>query len=260
MSNLRPAKIRSAVRRRWFEHRLGALAVTNRGSPIHLGTAYGGWIVPAAVMRPGWTCYSVGAGGDVSFDAELIRRFDVRVRSVEPVPYFVDFVAKEMRNEPRFSVHRAAIAQRDGPIRMEHTNHPGARAVSAAGLFDTNRWYEFPGRSLPSLMAELGDDQIDILKMDTEGTEYELLPTLDLRALGIKILAVCLHHNGSVRQARNLIARLGSAGYEPVAVKPAVKITFVHQAVQTHVATGTKAQASRENDIAVGRFAGARSR
>lgn len=231
MSNLKPAKIRSAVSRRWFEHRLEAMAVTNAGSPVHLGTAYGGWIVPAAVIRPGWICYSIGAGGDVSFDAELIRLFDVRVRSVEPVQSFVDFVAEEMRDEPRFSVHRLALAERDGPIRMQQTHHPGARAVSAAGLFDANRWYEFPGRSLSSLMAELGDQQIDLLKMDTEGTEYELLPALDLRALGIKVLAVCLHHNGSMRQARKLIACLGSAGYEAVAVKPAVKITFAHQAV-----------------------------
>ena len=120
-------------------------------------------------------------------------------------------------------------------------------AVSAAGLFDANCWYEFPGRSLSSLMAELGDQQIDLLKMDTEGSEYELLPALDLPALRIKILAVCLHHNGSVRQARKLIAGLGSAGYEAVAVKPAVKITFVHQAVQTHAANGTKEQqTSRE--------------
>lgn len=226
------AKVRTAVRRRWFEHQLSAIPVTERGSPIHLGTAYGGWMVPSAVIRPGWLCYSVGAGGDVSFDADLIGRFGVRVRSFEPVQYFVDFAAHEMRGESRFSVCRAAVAERDGPVLMQRTHHPGARAVSAAGLFDpTNDWQEFPGRSLPSLMAEYGDKQIDLLKMDTEGTEYELLPCLDLPALGIKVLAVCLHHNASVGRARRLIAHLALGGYEPVAMCPAVKVTFVHRAV-----------------------------
>ena len=229
---LRPAKVSSAVRRRWFEHQLSTIAVTNAGSPTHLGTAYGGWMVPDAVIRPGWLCYSVGAGGDVSFDADLIGRFDVRVRSFEPVQYFVDFAAKEMRGEPRFLVRQAAVADHDGPVLMQRTHHPGARAVSAAGLFDTtDDWDEFPGRSLPSLMAEYGDKQIDLLKMDTEGTEYDLLPSLDLPALGIKVLAVCLHHNGSVARASKLIAYLASQGYEPVAMCPAVKITFVHRAV-----------------------------
>jgi hypothetical protein len=31
-------------------------------------------------------------------------------------------------------------------------------------------------------MAELGDERIDLLKIDIEGSAYELLPTLDLRA------------------------------------------------------------------------------
>jgi FkbM family methyltransferase len=188
-------------------------------------------MVPAAVIRPGWVCYSAGAGGDVSFDADLIRRFDVRVRSFDPVRRFVDFAAAEMRDEPRFSVDRVAIAERDGPIEMQRTHHPGSQAVSAAGLFETDDWELFPGRSLSSLMAEFGDERIDLLKMDTEGTEYDLLPSLDLRALGIKVLAACFHQNRSVREARNLIDYLGSAGYEAVAMCPAVKITFAHRLV-----------------------------
>ena len=188
-------------------------------------------MVPAAVIGPGWICYSVGTGGDISFDAELIRRFGMRVHSFDPVQYFVDSAANEMRNEPKFSVDRVAVAERDGPIQMQRTHHPGARAVSAAGLFDTtDAWEEFPGRSLRSLMAEFGDERIDLLKTDTEGTEYSLLPSLDLPALGVKVLAVQIHHTGSVTGARQLIAHLGSQGYEPVAMCPAVKITFVHRA------------------------------
>lgn len=230
LPKLTPAKVRSALARRWFERRLEATHLTGAGSPIHLGTSYGGWIVPGAVIRPGWLCYSIGAGGDVSFDAELIRRFDVQVRSFDPVQQFVDLATEQLRDEPRFSATRAAIAQDDGPIRMQLTHHPGSRAVSAAGLFDTDAWEEFPGRSLASMMARLGDSQIDLLKMDTEGTEYELLPSLDLPALGVKVLAVCLHHNRSVREAKHLIGHLENAGYEAVAMCPVVKITFASRA------------------------------
>jgi FkbM family methyltransferase len=188
-------------------------------------------MVPVELIRPGWTCYSVGTGGDVSFDAELIRRFDVRVRSFDPVRYFVDRAAAEMRDEPRFSAHCFAITDHDGPILMQRSHHPGARAVSAAALFDTDEWDVFAGRSLPSLMEELGDGEIDLLKMDTEGTEYELLPSLELPALGVKVLALCLHHNRSVGEACDLIASLQSAGYEAVARCPAVRLTFVHRSL-----------------------------
>ena len=76
-------------------------------------------------------------------------------------------------------------------------------------------------------MAELGDDRIDLLKLDIEGGEYELLPALDLRALGVRIFATQLHHSGTVRQARALIAWLRESGYEPVGCRPAVKVTFL---------------------------------
>jgi FkbM family methyltransferase len=229
LSKVRPAKVRSAVRRRWFERQLGRTELTGAGQPIHLGSAYGGWMVPAALIRPGWTCYSVGVGGDVTFDAELIRRFGGRVRAFDPVREYVDFAAQEIGREPRFSVDRAAIAERDGPIQMQSTHYPGSKAVSAAALFDTTHWQAFPGRSLPSLMAEFSDERIDLLKMDTEGTEYGLLPSLDLPALGIKVLAVCFHHSGSVGQARELLGYLSSLDYEAVAMCPVVKITLVHR-------------------------------
>lgn len=228
---MRPAKIKGAIARRWFERRVGGTPLSDRGLPMDLGTAYGGWMLPVAVMRRSWLCYSVGTGGDISFDVELIRRFDARVRSFDPVQEFVDYAADEMRDEPRFTVLRAAITVADGPVRMQRTHHPGSKAVSADGLFDTDDWEAFPGRSLPSLMAEYGDQQIDVLKMDIEGTEYDLLPSLDLPGLGVKVLAVCLHHNRSVRPALELIDYLAGLGYEAVAMRPAVKTTFAHRAV-----------------------------
>jgi hypothetical protein len=75
-------------------------------------------------------------------------------------------------------------------------------------------------------MSELGDERIDLLKLDIEGGEYELLPLLDLRSMGIKVFAVQLHHTGSVREARRLIAGLRAQGYELVGCRPAVKLTF----------------------------------
>jgi hypothetical protein len=109
---------------------------------------------------------------------------------------------------------------------MQVTHDPHSRSVSSARLYKSHQFVELPGRTLPSLMQELGDDRIDLLKIDIEGGEYELLPTLDLRALGVKVLATQLHHTGTVRDAHSLIARLRDQGYEPVASRPVVKLTF----------------------------------
>jgi FkbM family methyltransferase len=229
LAKLRPAKVRSALGRRWFEWRMGRTPVSGRGEPVALGTSYGGWMAPAALIEPGWICYSVGAGADISFDLALLARFDVRVQSIEPVEQYVHAALATAAGEPRFAAHRAAIATTDGPVLMQHTHNPGGLALSSANLFDTHEFVEVPGRTLASVARELGHPRIDLLKLDVEGGEYAVIPHLDLAALQIKVLAVQLHHNRGLRAARRLIAHLDERGFEPVAIKPAVKLTFVRR-------------------------------
>lgn len=227
LRKLRPAKVRRAIRRRWFEFRISHMS--RRGAPglEDLGSAYGGWIVPAGLIEPSWTCYSVGAGGDVSFDLELGGRFGATVRAIEAVPALVELAVREGAGESRFSAHHAAVAPHDGPVQMQVTHDRQSRSVSPAGLYESDEYVEVPGRTLESLMAELGDDHIDLLKLDIEGGEYELLPMLDMRGLGVRVFATQLHHTGTIRDARGLIAGLKQQGYELVGCRPAVKLTFV---------------------------------
>jgi len=226
LRKLRPAKVRNALRRRRFEYQVPRMQFSDAPGLIDLGTSYGGWTVPVELIEPSWVCYCVGAGGDISFDLELIRRYGVEVRTFDPVADYVESAQQQGAAEPRFSARQAAIATVDGPIRMQVTHDPQSRSVSAAGLYESEDFIEVPGRTLPSLMAELGDERIDLLKLDIEGAEYEVLPTIDMRALGVKVFAAQLHHTGSVGEARALIAGLDEQGYEPVACRSAVKVTF----------------------------------
>jgi FkbM family methyltransferase len=229
LTKLRPAKIRNAVRRRWFERQLSRTPLTRIDGLLDIGSTYGGWTLPAGLLERGWTCYSVGAGGDVSFDLELVRRYGLTVRSFDAVAEYVQSALEEADGEAEFTASQAAIATRDGPLRMQVTHHSTSRSVSAATLYDSHDFVELPGRALPSLMQELGDQRIELLKIDVEGSEYELLPTLDLRALGVNIFAIQLHHTGSVRDARRLIAWLGEQGYEPVACRYNIKLAFARR-------------------------------
>jgi FkbM family methyltransferase len=223
---MRPAKIRSAVRRREFERHLARLAIEPGPAVVHLGTAYGGWFVPEGAVTEGQICYSIGAGGDISFDLELIRRYGAVVRAVDPVAQYGAAALEAAAGEPRFSFRQAAVSVRDGPIRMQRHHEPGNRSLSAAGLYDTGDWVEVDGRTIPSLMREFGDDHIDLLKLDVEGIEYELVPTLDLLALGTRVFAVELHHTGTPVQALELIEGLRRQGFRLIARKPPGQITF----------------------------------
>ncbi len=171
---LRPSKVRSALRRRVFERQVPRVQMRSVPSGlVTLGTDYGGWTIPEGFVEPDWMCYSVGAGGDISFDLELMARYGVRVRSFDAVGEYVQRAREQAGEDPRFSAHQAAIALSDGPLRMQVTHDDVSSSVSSAGLYESSEFVELPGRTLPSLMAELGDERIDLLKLDIEGAEYE---------------------------------------------------------------------------------------
>jgi FkbM family methyltransferase len=229
LSKLRPAKISSGVRRRWFEWRMARAPVSGRGEPVSFGSPYGGWMVPTALIEPGWLCYCVGAGADISFDLELLARFDVRVQSVEPVERYVREAQATAAGEPRFAVYRAALATRDGPLRMQRTHHPDGLALSSAGLFESDHFEEVPGRTLSSLARELGHSHIDLLKFDLEGAEYEVVPQLDLDGLAVKALAFQVHHNRGPREALRLVEHLEGRGFELIGMRPTIKLAFARR-------------------------------
>lgn len=228
VGKLRPAKVRSALRRRWFEHELARTTLAPAPGKLEdIGTPYGGWTLPVEAIGEGWTCYCVGAGGDIAFDIELVRRFRARVRTVEAVAAMVREAEQQAAGLAGLTVHHAAIATRDGPIRMQRSHDPQSRSVSAAHLYEGEQYVELPGMTLTSLMDSLGDERIDLLKLDIEGGEYEVLPSLDLTGLGVRILSTQLHHVGGVARASGLIKQLKDRGYVPVACRPVVKLTFV---------------------------------
>ena len=156
-----------------------------------------------------------------------MHRFDVTVRSFEPVAIFVDEARAAAGDDSRFTAYQVAVGVTDGTLRMQVSHHPGSSSVSPAELYDTHEFFDVPSRSIKSLMAEHDDTHIDLLKLDVEGGEYDILRELDLRSLGIKVLAVQIHHNRTTREARRLIRHVESQGYEAVGVRYAVKMTFL---------------------------------
>lgn len=221
------SRIIAAARRRRFERGVAQVPIRARDDLVHLGTEYGGWVVPADLIEPNWLCYSVGIGHDASFDFELTTRFGVRVRAFDPFDVFCRQAEEQAPTSSRYSVHAVALSSHDGPLEMFGHQDEERGSVSAANLYGASTSFTRPGRTLTSLMHELGDDEVQLLKLDIEGSEYEVLPTIDLRAAGVRVLLLELHHNESVRRARELLAGLRTRGYLPVHRKRPTDFTLI---------------------------------
>lgn len=74
-------------------------------------------------------------------------------------------------------------------------------------------------KTLPELMKKFGHERIDLLKMDIEGSEYEVVKSIIENKLDVRQIAMELHgrfFEDSRKKNRELLKKLKSAGYIPI--------------------------------------------
>ena len=204
------------LRGRAFER---ALSLVPRSDLVTIGDpGYGGWTVPETLLGVDSVCYLAGVGEDITFDLGLIARFGCTVDALDPVPEAAVHVAQASAHEPRLRFHPFGLWSSDTTLRFSDPRAAGFVSRSATDMHATGGGIELPVRSVRSLMAELGHERIDLLKLSAEGSEYEILD--HVLGEGIDVRVLCVEYaqpapepamvNGSVR-------RLASGGFDVVA-------------------------------------------
>ena len=126
---------------------------------------------------------------NATWDLEMIHRFGVTVHAFDPSPESVTW-ATEHHVHDNYVFHPVGIAANDGVLKLyppptkrtvhwSSVNRGGAREQDAI---------EAPVKRLSTIAAELGHDRIDVLKIDIDGSEYEVVP--DILASGLSIVNV----------------------------------------------------------------------
>ena len=123
--------------------------------------------------------YSFGTGEDVSFDIAMMKNHGCTVHAFDPTPKSIEWVAQQPL-PPGFHFHPYGIGAETGTVRFNlpvNENHVSGSIVEYSHL-DTHNSIEVPMRSFADILSELGHDRIDVLKMDIEGSEYEVIPAI----------------------------------------------------------------------------------
>lgn len=218
--------------RRLFSHgataalRIGLRAGSRQTSGVaHLGTPYGGWKVPMHEIDSSWVCYTAGIGEDASFDLAL-SDIGCDVVAIDPTPRAIDYMRPLVAERENLRLAPYALWTDDSEVEFFPPAESSHVSFSVTNRQHTSRPLRVPARTLTSIAAEFGHDQIDLLKLDVEGAEYPVLQNLDLRALGVQVLCVEYHGDhgfrGIWRAARSILKR----GYRAVAVD-GTDVTFV---------------------------------
>jgi FkbM family methyltransferase len=177
---------------------------------------YGGQVIPDGVLTAESTCYGVGVGEDITFDLGLIARYGVTVHAFDPVPRAARYAAAAAAHEPRFVFHPWAVWERDEPVTFHEPVQPGYVSQSAVDLHGTPVSFTAQGRSVASIMTELGHDTVDLLKVSAEGAEFAVLE--NVLSTGVHPRIICAEYSLPSEPGRvaGLARRLGTAGYRLV--------------------------------------------
>lgn len=227
---------------------------------IYLGSVNHGYTIPANYLSRNSVCYCVGAGTDISLDVEVATKFKSRVFIFDPMPYalahFNGLVASASQgeafaadNNPKGYVYTASAEELAAitycpigvwnekklirfysPARDNYAGH------SITNLQHTAQYIEAPVDTLANSMRALGHQQLDLLKIEIEGSEYTVIDNVIADKLAIKMILVEFdefHHRkglarlAAIRHIEQSSQKLFGAGYKLVHSTSFYKRTFV---------------------------------
>ena len=142
---------------------------------VCFGSRYGGWNVVVDRVNENSIIYSFGVGEDISFDLELIQKYNAVVHAFDPTPRSIEWV-RGQGVLVNFILHQYGLADFDGEIFFyppENQNHVPHTIVKRPKAKSSA--IRVPVKSIRTIMGELGHSHVDIMKMDIEGAEYQVI-------------------------------------------------------------------------------------
>ncbi|MBN1848824.1 MAG: FkbM family methyltransferase [Deltaproteobacteria bacterium] len=191
----------------------------------YIGTDWGGWTVDLDLIPSGSTVLSAGLANDFSFDVELIRRKGCFVVGVDPTGLAQDaysyFQTHGILPRNRFSFVQKALYGETGKI------------IRLGGAAKTVFYQGEGGETAETVsLRDLLDQfqNISVLKMDIEGSEYSVLQHTDQ----LKVPQICIEfhhwlnregdqypsadveHHYSLQDTKGMIYKIKKMGYKLV--------------------------------------------
>lgn len=187
------------------------------------GSEYGGHCVALGQLDQNSVVYSAGLGLDITFDEQLINKYGLEIHGFDPTPKSIKYLTENGLPDS-FSLHEYGISNRNGtqtfhiPINPEHISHSTTnhRNTSTEAI-------EVAMKTLTATMEELGHESIDLLKMDIEGSEYDIIDEICREGILVKQILIEFHHHFDsipVSLTKAAVNKLNSHGYKVFNISP----------------------------------------
>jgi len=201
---------------------------------IHLGTEYGGWLVNLDLIPENSTIISAGVGEDISFDLQLINLKNCKIIGIDPTVKSHNFIQTHSPI-PNFTLLKKALASTpEDVVRMftnTNPNHVSESILQSHDSVNKLSYHLAETVTLDELYKQYNN--ISLIKMDIEGSEYSVLENIEFIPESVKQLCVEFHHfctNKTIEDTKNCILKINNLGFKNFIEKPSTKelneITF----------------------------------
>lgn len=198
-----------------------------------IGSGYGAWYVVPSLIKSGDLAFCFGLGTDIVLETSLAAMYEMTVFGFDPTPTSLRWLANQLIDS-RLVVVPYGLATFDGTLRFAAPINPEQVSLSAIRETADESFIELQVRSLSTLRKTYcGGRNIALLKMDIEGSEYEVLDSLVNEDRLPPQLLVEFHHRFAevgVAKTRRAVDTLRAAGYLVAYISPnGEEFTFVHK-------------------------------
>jgi len=197
---------------------------------------YSDWDVVPDLLKDGDIVYSFGICDDIGFELDALKK-GVNIFAFDPTPYSVNWIKKQ-KLPANFNFYPWAASATDGHFYLYPRVEKKGKKSSIMYTFHKeagagDEGVEVEALSLQSIADKLGHKEINVLKMDIEGAEYEVIDNLLKSDFRPRMLLVEFHHRfkgiGRDKTAKTVHA-LREAGYLIASVSLTNReVCFVHK-------------------------------
>ena len=174
------------------------------------GEGHAAWWVPSDT-KAGAIAYCGGVGRDATFDFALAEEKGMVVHSFDPTPGSIAYM--EEQNRDRVNFHAWGMLDRDEVMRFHSPANPQHANWFIDNLHGTDDYFEAPCYTIKTIMEKLGHTEIELLKIDIEGSWGQVLHSMLASKIHPRTVCVEFDSPAPLSRVRGMTRALQAAGY-----------------------------------------------
>ncbi|CAI8266649.1 MAG: Uncharacterised protein [Flavobacteriales bacterium] len=175
------------------------------------GNKYGGFYIIPKLLNINAIVYSFGVGKDISFDRTLISIFDCQIFAFDPTPDSIAW-CKQQNLPEQFKLYEYGLSKKseNGTFFLpKNKNHVSGSLVDHTQVSSKNT-VSVKMKSFNDILMNFKHEKVDLIKMDIEGSEYDVAESILNSGIDISQIVLEIHErffqNGKEKTIRLLEA------------------------------------------------------